>query len=50
MTAYGLGSDELADWVQRSRAAQGLGPRVTDPAVLDRVARLVWADRHREAS
>ena len=32
--------------VKRSRAAQGLPPRITDPAVIDRVARLIyfWRD------
>ena len=28
-------------WVERTRAAQGIGPRVTDPDVLDQVAALI---------
>lgn len=32
---------DLAEWVKRSRAAQGLPPKVTDPAALARVARLL---------
>jgi hypothetical protein len=35
----------VAIYVARSRAAQGLGPRITDPLVLNRIAQLL-AERH----
>jgi hypothetical protein len=31
----------VAAYVARSRAAQGLGPRITDPLVLNRIAQLL---------
>lgn len=36
-----MSPDELAAWVARSRAAQGLPEKVTDPAALRQVAVLV---------
>lgn len=38
-----------ADLVSRSRAAQGLPPRVTDPAVLAKVAAILAGARRDEA-
>lgn len=32
--------DEIAAWAERSRAAQGLGPTITDEVVLAKVIRL----------
>jgi hypothetical protein len=36
----------VAAYVARSRAAQGLGPRITDPVVLNRIALLLAAEPH----
>lgn len=36
---------EVADWATRSRAAQGLGPKITDAAVLGRLAVLAFEGR-----
>lgn len=41
-------TDELEEWVARSRAAQGLPPKVTDPVALARVARLIVQALDRE--
>ena len=34
---------EVAAWVERSRAAQGLPPTIEDPAVIARLATLAFA-------
>jgi hypothetical protein len=34
---------EIAAWVERSRARQGLGPKITDPAVIARLITLAFA-------
>jgi hypothetical protein len=34
---------EIQAWTERSRAAQGLEPKITDPAVLGKVATLAFA-------
>ncbi len=36
---------EVAAWAARSRAAQGLGPKITDAAVLGRLAILAFEGR-----
>jgi hypothetical protein len=32
----------VREWVARTRAAKGLGPKVTDPAALQRIATLAF--------
>jgi hypothetical protein len=39
----GLSAAEVDAWVARSRAAQGLPPKITEPAVLARLVRLAFA-------
>jgi hypothetical protein len=39
----------VAAYVARCRAAQGLGPRITDPLVLNRIAQLL-AEPHQETA
>ena len=45
----GLGDDDYAamarEWCQRTRAEQGLPPKITDPATLHRVLVLLGRDR-----
>jgi hypothetical protein len=36
--------DDLREIVRRTRAAQGLGPKITDQAVLGRLAELLATD------
>ena len=36
---------EVADWAAASRAAQGLGPKITDAAILGRLAVLAFEGR-----
>lgn len=43
MRAERLTPEQMKAWVAKSRAAQGLGPTVTDPVALDKVARLLLA-------
>ena len=40
---HGMTRAELAAWVARSRAAQGLPPKITDPAMLARLVTLAFA-------
>ena len=35
---------EIRAWVQRSRGAQNLPPKITDLAVLSRIVTLLWPD------
>jgi hypothetical protein len=35
----------VARWVEQTRAAQGLGPRVTDPDVLDEITVILTGSR-----
>jgi hypothetical protein len=37
--------EELAAWVERTRARRGLGPRITDQATLRRIVVLAFAGR-----
>lgn len=39
--SFEMSDEELAEFVARSRAAQGLPPRVTDPTILRRIAALL---------
>lgn len=39
--AHGMTPAELAKWVEQSRKAQGLPPKITDPVVLRKVAVLL---------
>jgi hypothetical protein len=34
--------DEIREWEARSRAAQGLPPNITDPAILQRLVTLAF--------
>jgi hypothetical protein len=36
-------SEEIREWGARSRAAQGLPPKITDPAILQRLITLAFA-------
>lgn len=42
----GLSAEDLAAWVAKSCAAQGVPVKVTDPTVLRRVAVLLGRDQH----
>ena len=38
-----LGETTIAEWSRRSRASQGLPPKIEDPAVLSRIVTLAFA-------
>jgi hypothetical protein len=40
---------DMAEWVKQSRAAQGLPPKVTDPATLAKIVRLLRSTAPRVA-
>jgi hypothetical protein len=44
--AKGLDPAAVEAWVVASRARQGLGPKITDPATLARIAVLARDDQH----
>ncbi len=45
-----MSGTDIKDMVERSRAAQGLPPRVDDPVVLSRLAKLLEVQGSRRAT
>lgn len=42
--------DEIAEWTRKSREAQGLPPKITDPATLRKIATIMWPRGVEQAS